>query len=144
MSLQQRLVARGLLLAAFCSVGALAHAESITFKTHMTTAQEVPPKTGGGEGDVTATLDTVTNKLSYSVTYSGLSGDATAAHFHGPAPAGVNAGVTVPMKTPIMSPIMGEATLTPEQASDLMAGKWYFNVHTAANPSGEIRGQMIH
>jgi len=144
MTLHKRFVARGLLLAAFCSVGALAHAESITFKTHMTTAQEVPPKTGAGEGDVTATLDTATEKLTYSVTYSGLSGDATAAHFHGPATPGVNAGVTVPMKAPLASPITGEATLTPEQASDLMAGKWYFNVHTAANPGGEIRGQLIH
>jgi hypothetical protein len=73
-----------------------------------------------------------------------LSGDATAAHFHGPATPGVNAGVTVPMKAPLTSPITGEATLTPEQAADLMAGKWYFNVHTAANPGGEIRGQLTH
>jgi hypothetical protein len=144
MNLPYRYLSRGLLLAAFCSFAVAANAESITFKTHMTTAQEVPPKTGDGQGDVVATLDTVSNKLTYTITYSGLSGDATAAHFHGPAGPGVNAGPTVAMKAPLASPITGEATLSPEQAADLMAGKWYFNVHTAANPGGEIRGQLIH
>jgi hypothetical protein len=66
------------------------------------------------------------------------------AHFHGPAPVGVNAGVIVPVKGSVASPIRGEATLTPEQSADLLAGKWYFNVHTAANPGGEIRGQVEH
>ena len=93
-------------------------------------------------GEVDATLDTATNKLVYTVPYMGLSGDATAAHFHGPAAVGVNAGVVVPIKGALASPIHGETTLTAEQAADLMAGKWYFNVHTAANPGGEVRGQL--
>ena len=40
------------------------------------------------------------------------------------------------------SPIKGSATLTDAQIADLNAGKWYFNVHTAANPGGEIPGTM--
>ena len=66
------------------------------------------------------------------------------AHFHGPADKGVNAGVVVPFAPPITSPYHGTATLTDAQIQDLEAGKWYVNVHTAANPGGEIRGQVMH
>jgi hypothetical protein len=91
---------------------------------------------------VTATYDTASKKLSWQGSYSGMSGNATAAHFHGPAEAGKNAGVAVPI-TPNASPFQGSATLTDAQAADLMAGKWYVNVHTAANPGGELRGQLL-
>ena len=74
--------------------------------------------------------------------YSGLSGPATAAHFHGPAEAGKNAGVAVAIPNATSSPVDGSATLTDAQAADLVAGKYYINVHTAANPGGEIRGQV--
>jgi hypothetical protein len=80
--------------------------------------------------------------LTWKLTYSGLSGPATAAHFHGPAEAGKNAGVKVPIPNATSSPAEGSATLTDEQAADLTAGKYYVNVHTAANPGGEIRGQV--
>ena len=73
---------------------------------------------------------------------AGLSGPATAAHFHGPAEAGKNAGVEVPIPNAGTSPVEGSATLTEAQAADLTGGKLYVNVHTAANPGGEIRGQV--
>ena len=86
-------------------------------------------------------------KLTYSATYKDLTGPAAAAHFHGPADAKTNAGVVVPVPAPatggLVSPLKGEATLTDAQAADLAAGKWYFNVHTAANKGGEIRGQVM-
>ena len=92
-------------------------------------------------------LDTATKKLTYSATYKDLTGPAAAAHFHGPADAKTNAGVVVPVPAPasggMVSPLKGEATLTDAQAADLAAGKWYFNVHTAANKGGEIRGQVM-
>ena len=66
----------------------------------------------------------------------------TAAHFHGPAEAGKNAGVAVPIPNAASSPVKGEATLTDAQAADLLGGKYYINIHTAANPGGEIRGQV--
>ena len=130
-----------LLLGVACLFCGTARAETVPFSATMAGAGEVPPKTTAGAGTATATLDTTTKTLTYDVEYSGLSGPATAAHFHGPAEPGANAGVVVPFQPPA-SPIKGTATLTDAQMSDLMAGKWYANVHTAANPAGEIRGQL--
>ncbi len=139
------------LLAAFAvslaSVGALLPARALAadmeFSAAMSGATEVPPKTTPGMGDVLASLDTKTKVLTYTVTFENLTGPATMAHFHGPAAPGANAGVAVPLGTQPTSPIHGTATLTDAQMKDLLAGKWYANVHTAANPGGEIRGQMV-
>jgi len=103
---------------------------------------EVPPNTSAATGTAEIDYDAASKKLSWKVTYSGLSGPATAAHFHGPAEAGKNAGVAVPIANPGTSPVEGSATLTDAQAADLVAGKYYVNIHTAANPGGEIRGQV--
>ena len=103
---------------------------------------EVPAVMTDATGIVEANLSSGTNVLTWKITYSGLSGPATGAHFHGPAMAGQNAGVVVPISAPLASPISGSATLTPAQAADLSAGRWYVNLHTAANPNGEVRGQM--
>jgi hypothetical protein len=97
----------------------------------------------GGIGTVEATLNTETNELKWKVVYSGLSGPAGAAHFHGPAESGQNAGVVLGFKGSVKSPITGDATITPAQASDLLSGKWYVNIHTKAYPGGEIRAQVM-
>ena len=133
------------LLAAVFTAGCLstASAAMIDFRATMTGKAEVPPTTTTGSGDVLATLDTDSKKLSYTMTYVGLSGPATAAHFHGPAAAGANAGVAVPIGTNPPSPTTGSVTLTDAQIKDLEAGNWYANVHTEANKGGEIRGQMM-
>lgn len=126
---------------ALCLVSGAAQAETKIFKATLSGASEVPPTTSVGTGAATATLDTATNKLSWDVAYSGLTGPALAAHIHGPADPGQNAGVAVPLKvTP--SPITGSKVLTAAQAADLEAGKDYVNIHTAANKGGEIRGQL--
>jgi hypothetical protein len=126
---------------AFVSVAA--HAATVDLKATLNASSEVPAKDSAGTGTLTATLDTSTHQFKYSVEYSGLTGPVVAAHFHGPAAVGANAGPVVPVKgVPLTSPITGEATLTPAQETDLLAGKWYFNLHTAANPGGEVRGQV--
>jgi len=103
---------------------------------------EVPANASAGKGTAELDYDPASKKLSWKVTYSGLSGPATAAHFHGPAEAGKNAGVAVAIPNATSSPVEGSATLTDAQAADLVAGKYYINIHTAANPGGEIRGQV--
>ncbi len=103
---------------------------------------EVPANTSAATGTADVDFDPASKKLSWKVTYSGLSGPATAAHFHGPAEAGKNAGVAVLIGNNPTSPAKGTATLTDAQAADLAGGRWYVNVHTGANRGGEIRGQV--
>jgi hypothetical protein len=115
------------------------------FKADMSGASEVPPTTTSGKGALTASYDPATKMLTWEGNFSGLSGPATAAHFHGPAEAGKNAGVVVPISEkdkPFTSSFKGSATLTDAQAGDLEKGMWYVNVHTEANKGGEIRGQV--
>ena len=124
-------------------MGQPAQSNMVAFSTQLRGANQVPPVMSQGSGTVDAVFDKNTNMLRWKANYSGMSGPATAAHFHGPAAEGTNAGVAVGWKGPITSPLEGSATLTPAQAADLMAGRWYANIHTAANPGGEIRGQML-
>lgn len=128
------------LLAPFGS--APAQAETVTYTAVLNAASEVPPTGTNGSGHVTATFDTATKALTYKADYAGLTGPATMAHFHAPAPVGKNAGVAVPITGSLASPIEGKATLTDEQAKALMDGQMYFNVHTEAHKGGEIRGQL--
>ena len=104
---------------------------------------EVPANASTGSGTADLDYDPASKKLSWKLTYTGLSGPATAAHFHGPAEAGKNAGVAVAIPSATSSPVEGSATLADAQAADLVAGKYYINIHTAANPGGEIRGQVM-
>ena len=117
-------------------------AETVTMKANLASATEVPPNDSAATGAVTLTYDTASKKLTWQGTYSGLSGAATAGHFHGPADPGKNAGVAVPI-TASSSPFQGSADLTDAQAADLMGGKWYVNIHTEAHKGGEIRGQVM-
>ena len=132
-------------LAAITTVAMLlaapAYAEMLNMTAELNGAAEVPPNDSAGTGTLEATYDTETMMFTWTVTYEGLTGDATAAHFHGPAAKGENADVAVPIEDP-KSGAKGSATLTDAQAADLTAGRYYINVHTAAHPDGEIRGQV--
>jgi hypothetical protein len=118
-------------------------AHMAAFSTQLTGSNHVPPVATPATGVAYAALDKNTLLLRWKVSFSGLSGPATAAHFHGPTVIGANASATLAFKLPVKSPVDGRATLTPAQAADLLSGKWYLSIETAAHPHGEIRGQMM-
>ena len=104
---------------------------------------EVPPLINEGKGVVEASLNKDTKLLKWKVSYSGLTGPAAAGHFHGPASSGQNAAVVLGFKGSVASPFEGEAVLTDAQVIDVIAGRWYVNIHTARHPPGEIRAQLV-
>ena len=148
--ISHHLIVRGLAAAAFTmALGACSHVDlgggargTETYRATLSGSQEVPPVSGTGSGSAEVTVNPSTMAMTYRVTYSGLSGPATMGHIHGPAPAGQNAGIKIPFPSAAPSPITGSGTLTAEQYADLKAGRYYVNIHTAANPGGEIRGQL--
>ncbi|MEI7713633.1 MAG: CHRD domain-containing protein [Rhodospirillales bacterium] len=135
---------RSALFAAIAIVGPIgaASAAMVHFEASLDGKSEVPGNTTVGSGQVLATLDTATKTLKYTLTFQGLTGPATAAHFHGPAKAGANAGVAVAIGKDPAAVVSATATLSDAQIKELEMGMWYVNVHTDANKGGEIRGQM--
>jgi hypothetical protein len=131
----------GLVLAACLTASSTALAATEMFEAQLTGHAESPPTKVVGKGVLVATLDTETRLLSYTVKYAGLSGPATMARFHGPAKGGQTAPPIIVVSDPA-SPISGHAALSAAQVFELEKGLWYFNVQTAANPDGEIRGQV--
>jgi hypothetical protein len=131
-----------LALLAMSMTAAGGHAAMMQMKATLAASSEVPPNQSKGTGSAAVNLDTATKQMSWTIQYSGLSGPATAAHFHCPADPGANAGVAVPI-TVGPSPIQGNATLTDAQMADLQNGKCYINVHTEQNKGGELRGQVM-
>jgi CHRD domain len=143
-------LSRGSLVLVVCLTqivwASFALAVPVSFKVALSGAQSVPPIQTAGTGSADITYDPATRKVTWSITYSGLSSPATMAHFHGPAPQGENGPVVIWLSTQgtaPTSPITGEATLTPAQVGQFTAGQWYINVHTQSHPAGEIRGQVL-
>lgn len=101
--------------------------------------QEVPAVTSAGSGNFTGTYDKMSRVLTYTVTYQGFT--PSAGHIHSAAP-GSNGPVVVPFSS-VASPITGTATLSEADAAELLKGNFYVNFHTSANPSGEIRGNIM-
>ena len=97
-----------------------------------------------GTGFATMTLNDVTNLFSWDISWSGLTGDETVMHFHGPALPNQNAGVQVDFGaiSGTASPSMGSTIISGAQSADLLAGLWYINIHTTTFAGGEIRGQV--
>jgi len=123
-------------------------AQTFTFTAVINSGQEPPPNTNDSEafGVAFVTFTLGSGELCFSISYeeSTLTSAETNAHFHAPAPPGENASVVVQLPTP-GSPKNDCVTpdLTEEQRRALFRGLWYVNIHTANNPGGEIRGQVI-
>jgi hypothetical protein len=146
LSISRRNIIAGACLTGLAVLIQPAMAAPVSFKVTLNGAEQVPPVTTDATGTAELTYDPSTRVLTWNVSYSGLSGPATMAHFHGPAAAGKNAPPTIWLSekgAPVGNPIKGQATLTPEQAQQMTAGEWYINVHTQAHADGEIRGQVV-
>ncbi len=143
-SMTRRTAVAAAAIAAFAWPG-LAQAAPVKFTVPLDGAEQVPPVDTSGKGSAAITWDPATRVVTWDITFSGLSGPATMAHFHGPADKGKNGPVVVWLSkqgTAPASPFSGSATLTADQATQFAAGEWYVNVHTQAHPGGEIRGQV--
>lgn len=119
-----------------------------TFEAALSGREESPPANSrAATGSARLSYDKASKLATWEVAFSGLISEPTAAHIHGPAAPGTNAVVVLPLTPrnmyPITSPLRGSATLTDAQAADLMAGKWYVNVHSRNYPNGELRGQLL-
>ncbi len=138
---------RCLIVLGLATLGACSHAQPdahlLTFSTQLRGDQEVPAATTLGQGQLDAVFDSHTGQLRWKLQYANLTGPVTGAHFHGPAQPGATAPVVLPLGAQIRSPMEGAAQLSQAQAADLVAGRWYVNLHTAAFPGGEVRGQLV-
>jgi hypothetical protein len=123
----------------------------------LTGANEVPPTNSTATGTFAASFDAATTTVTWTLSVPSLTG-ITAAHLHTGA-AGTNGGIVVnlyvpPSGTPPVntlnlsgtaraSDLIGSLAGNPAGfAAQLLAGTIYVNVHTSANPGGEIRGQV--
>jgi len=112
----------------------------VAFSATLNGASEVPANVSAAKGTASAVYNKSTGILTVNVTWSGLT--ATAAHIHTGA-VGVSGAIifTFPNLT---SPInYTSVALTGVQESDLLANLYYVDIHSAAYPNGEIRGQLI-
>ncbi|HLY84766.1 MAG TPA: CHRD domain-containing protein, partial [Acidimicrobiales bacterium] len=117
------------------------------FAARLTGHQETPPHAVAGRGSGSVTLNADETMITVNLSWSGLTGPALAAHIHGPAGPGVAAPVMFPF-TGVPAATAGHIprqsfSVTPQQVAELETGLLYFNIHTAAHPAGEIRGQIF-
>jgi hypothetical protein len=133
---------------ALIAAGSQALALKIPIQATLTGGGEVPPNDSPAKGLMQGTFDTDTNTLTWTVTYSGLSGAPIGAHFHGPVSyLGLtpeeNAPIQVGTPGNLASPFHGVAQISADQAKDLKDGRYYFNLHSTKIPGGEIRGPVV-
>lgn len=116
---------------------------TVTFTSTLSGASEVPPNASAATGTVDFTYDKTTYILKGTVTFTGIT--PVAGHVHKGA-VGVSGGVifALPGAAPLTSPInFTSLPLDANQIADLMANMYYVNLHSAAIPGGEIRGQLM-
>ena len=124
-----------------CKKDEVVAVENVTFANiQVNSNQEVPTNTSSATGTSNITYEKNSNILTYTINYSGVT--PTAMHFHKGA-VGVSGAVEIEVKAPYSSGMTGTLKLTDAQETDLLAGLWYLNIHSASVASGEIRGQVV-
>ena len=116
-----------------------------SFTATLLGSSEVPPNGSAATGSGTATLDVTQTMVTVHLQFSGISGNATMAHIHGPAAPGATAPVMIGFTGfPATTSGTYDNTfpITPTQVNAMMSGLCYFNIHTPNFAAGEIRGQL--
>jgi hypothetical protein len=135
------------LLAVMCSTASAPVFAQTYFTAQLSGAQEVPPVTTTGTGFGRVTLNAAQTDITVSIHYTTANGTVTMGHIHGPADVGANGPVIFnlsPATGVNAGSVVGSTfAITPAQVTELRNGRFYFNVHSTANPGGEIRGQIV-
>lgn len=124
----------------------IGHGAPVSFKVPLSGGQEVPSVFPAGAATADLTYDPVTRVVTWTLTYTALSGPITVVQFHGPAQPSKNAPpeiALVKQGSSVENPITGQTTLTLDQARQFADGEWYINIDTQNHPEGEVRGQII-
>lgn len=122
--------------------------EIISYDIDLSGERQVPSLMNTGTGKFTATYNRTTKVLDYTLTWN-LTNNAVAtrAHLHGPASERENADIQVVFfnaSTNMTSgTFRGTVTLTSAQETDMLAGRYYCNIHSNLNPPGALRGQVV-
>ena len=117
-----------------------------TISGNATGAQEVPPVNTPATGTVTGNYNSATNVLTYTITWTNLTGPARAMHFHGPAGVGENNDPIIHISNfpqEVTGTVSGTANVEEADEADLLNERWYVNIHTPNHGGGEIRAQVI-
>lgn len=115
----------------------------VALAADLSGAEVVPQADSGGRGEFAAVYDRATRLLRWKSSVGNLRGEVTGISFNGPADLDQNAPAVIEWQSAAgRASYEGRATLTPAQASNLLAGMWYVNVRTRAFPQGELRGQI--
>ncbi len=131
----------------FFQIGEKAATTVKLFKASLSGANEVPPVNSTATGYGLIGLDAANKKANYLVTYEGLSTDLSSAHLHGPGSASQSVGVLFAISPGLpgsnrSGAFVGTATLDDAKLGAIQSLNAYFNIHSTANGSGEIRGQL--
>ena len=125
------------------ATGGLLGRQTDRYEAQLTPGNEVPPVNSAAVGQFVGVFNKRTRVFVWVMRFGALSGPATAAHIH-VGPKGKSGPVLVPLCAPCRNPSGGTILLTPAQAQAFRLHRpLYANIHTARNPAGEIRGQLV-